>query len=63
MIKIGAALLLAFLIGAACRVFDIPVPSPPKLIGAVLVVAMTVGYTVADLYLVKVEPGPAAQQR
>ena len=39
---------LGFLIGAGCRWFDIPVPSPPKLAGALLVVAMTVGYMVTD---------------
>lgn len=40
--------LLGVAIGAACRWFEIPVPAPPKLIGALLVVAMTVGYLLAD---------------
>lgn len=43
-------LLLAFSIGAACRWFDIPVPAPPRVLGALLVVAMTLGYITADWY-------------
>ena len=45
-ILIGA--FVAFLIGVGCRYFDIPVPSPPVLPGALLVVAMTLGYSVTD---------------
>jgi hypothetical protein len=30
---------------------DVPVPSPPKLLGALLVVAMTVGYMATDKLL------------
>jgi XapX domain-containing protein len=51
MIKTVIGLLLGLLIGVACRWFDVPVPSPPKLIGAVLVVAMTVGYIATDKLL------------
>ena len=51
MTKIFIGLLLGFAIGAGCRWFDIPVPSPPKLVGALLVVAMTVGYAVTDRML------------
>lgn len=46
--KIAMGLILGIAIGAACRWFDIPVPSPPKLVGALLVVAMTVGYLATD---------------
>lgn len=46
--KIAAGIILGILIGAACRWFDVPVPSPPKLVGALLVVAMTVGYLATD---------------
>jgi XapX domain-containing protein len=46
--KMVIGIILGLLIGAACRWFDIPVPSPPKLTGALLVVAMTVGYMVTD---------------
>jgi XapX domain-containing protein len=48
---IGA--LVSFLIGAGCRYFDIPVPSPPVLPGALLVVAMTLGYSVTDRALIR----------
>lgn len=46
--KIVIGLLVGFLIGAGCRFFDIPSPSPPVLPGALLVVAMTLGYTATD---------------
>ena len=39
---------VAFVVGAGCRFFDIPVPSPPVLPGALLVVVMTLGYTITD---------------
>jgi XapX domain-containing protein len=51
MIKTVVGLLLGLSIGIACRWFDVPVPSPPKLIGALLVVAMTVGYIATDKLL------------
>ena len=41
---------LAFLIGVVCRMVDIPLPAPPVLIGALLVVAMTTGYVLTDRY-------------
>jgi XapX domain-containing protein len=49
--KIAIGLLLGFLIGVGCRYFDIPVPSPPVLPGALLVVAMTLGYSSTDRML------------
>ncbi|MEM6682950.1 MAG: DUF1427 family protein [Pseudomonadota bacterium] len=42
-------LLCGFAIGYACRWFDLPLPAPPKLIGACLVVAMTLGFVGADM--------------
>jgi XapX domain-containing protein len=51
MLKTVIALLLGLSIGVFCRWFDVPVPSPPTLIGAVLVVAMTVGYITTDKLL------------
>ena len=53
-------LLLAFFLGAACRWFKLPVPSPPKLLGALLVVATTIGYMAADNYLAKPDEKVAA---
>jgi XapX domain-containing protein len=47
-LKIAIGLVLGFGIGVLCRVAVIPAPAPPVLEGALLVVAMTVGYLVAD---------------
>lgn len=44
-------LLLGCGIGAACRWFDIPVPAPPRIAGALLVVAMTFGFIVTDMLI------------
>ena len=49
MTKTVIGLVLGFLIGAACRRFDVPVPAPPRLVGALLVVAMTLGFLAVDL--------------
>ena len=49
--KAIVGLILGLLIGIGCRCFDVPVPSPPKLLGALLVVAMTVGYMATDKLL------------
>jgi len=35
---------LALCIGIGCRLLDIPLPAPPKVQGALLVVAMTAGF-------------------
>lgn len=48
-------LVLGIIIGAGCRFFDIPSPAPPRLIGALLLVAMTLGFITAGQLL------PAAQ--
>ncbi|MBC8166596.1 MAG: XapX domain-containing protein [Bryobacteraceae bacterium] len=41
------------MIGAGCRFFDVPVPSPPVLPGALLVVVMTLGYSATDRALTR----------
>ena len=51
MIKLAAGIVLGLLIGAGCRWLDIPLPAPPKLMGALLVVAMTLGYMATDRFL------------
>jgi XapX domain-containing protein len=46
--KIVISLILAFGIGVTCRLAGIPVPAPPAIVGALLVLAMTCGYLLAD---------------
>ena len=48
--KSVVGLVLAFALGFACRAFGIPSPAPPLVLGALLVVAMTVGYIAVDQY-------------
>jgi XapX domain-containing protein len=48
--KIILGLLLAFGIGVVCQLTGIPVPAPPVIVGALLVVAMTSGYLLVDYY-------------
>lgn len=52
--KIAIGLVLAFVIGVICRVADIPVPAPPALIGALLVVSMTSGFLIMDRHLARI---------
>lgn len=35
-------------VGGGCRYFDIPSPAPPRIIGALLLIAMTIGVLCAD---------------
>jgi len=51
--KLLLGFVLAFAIGAACRFFQIPVPAPPKLVGALLVLTATLGYVVTDSVLTR----------
>uniref|UniRef100_UPI0010F95208 XapX domain-containing protein n=1 Tax=Parerythrobacter lutipelagi TaxID=1964208 RepID=UPI0010F95208 len=44
----AVGLLLAFVIGYGCRWFGLPLPAPPKLLGALLVITMTVGFLAAE---------------
>lgn len=48
--KVAMGLLLALGIGIACRLAGIPLPAPPALVGALLVLSMTVGYLVTDRF-------------
>jgi XapX domain-containing protein len=48
MVSAAVGLLLGLLVGAGCRWFDIPSPAPPRLIGAALLLAMTLGFVAAD---------------
>jgi XapX domain-containing protein len=49
MLLIG--IVLGLTIGFCCRWFDIPLPSPPSLVGALLVVSMTLGFVTTDRIL------------
>ena len=44
---------LAFAIGAVCRLARIPSPAPNALLGSLLVVAMSVGYIAAERALAR----------
>ena len=58
MVKLALAYVLAFGVGLFCRYFEIPAPAPPVIPGALLVVAMTLGYVVGE----KVAPKKAAPE-
>ena len=49
--KFFIGLLISFSVGVGCRYFDLPVGSPPVLPGALLVLAMTLGYSSTDKLL------------
>ena len=51
MTKAIVGIVLAVLIGAACRWFEVPVPAPNRLLGALLVLAITAGYLATDRIL------------
>ncbi len=51
--KFFLGVLISFAVGVGCRFFDIPVGSPPVIPGAVLVLAMTLGYSSTNALLNK----------
>lgn len=53
MAKLLAGIALALGIGAAARLAGLPAPAPPALVGALVVVAMTLGYVLADRWLAR----------
>ena len=59
MIASIVGLVLGLIVGAGCRFFDIPSPAPPRLIGAGLLLAMTLGFVTADHIL---QPGQTVVQ-
>ena len=61
--KIALAILIAFAIGFACGWFEIPAPAPPTLIGAALVMAMSVGYMTGSKMRTPATVAPAAAIR
>ncbi|MEY2341701.1 DUF1427 family protein [Acidithiobacillus sp. IBUN Pt1247-S3] len=52
-VKPVAGIVVAFLFGFTCRAFGIPSPAPPVIMGAILVMAMTVGTIVMDRVMTK----------
>ncbi len=48
MSRILAGLILALSVGAIARATGLPLPAPPVLVGALLVLAMTLGYEAVD---------------
>jgi XapX domain-containing protein len=49
--KLFIGVVVSFIVGLGCRYFDIPVPSPPLIPGALLVLAMTIGYSSTNAVL------------
>lgn len=39
-----AGVCVGFVIGGMCRWLDIPLPAPPNMVGALLVLTMTLGF-------------------
>ena len=50
--KPAIGVVLAFALGFACRAFGIPSPAPPLILGALLVMTMTVGYIAIDRWMI-----------
>ena len=61
--KILIGLILSFVIGAGCRYFDIPAASPPVIPGALIVLAMTLGYSSMDRLITNKNPKAVATTR
>jgi XapX domain-containing protein len=53
-------LLLGVGIGVACRWFELPLPAPPRIVGALLVVAMSLGFIGTDAVVKRVAASPIA---
>ena len=51
--KFVLGILISFAVGVGCRFFDIPVGSPPVVPGAILLLAMTLGYSSMNAVLNK----------
>jgi XapX domain-containing protein len=50
--KLVIGLFLALCVGVGCRLFGIPLPRRPAILGAAMAVAMASGYTAMDYWLV-----------
>jgi XapX domain-containing protein len=61
-VKIAIGFVLSFIIGGACRYFDIPAASPPMIPGALIVLAMTLGYSSMDRVLMRRDRAAVTKQ-
>ena len=50
-VRVPIGFILAFVIGVVCRLAELPLPAPPAIIGASLVVAMTTGFILVDRFM------------
>lgn len=57
--KTLSGFLIALAIGIVCRLAGLPLPAPPVLLGALLVLSMTLGYVAVDRWLAS---RPASQR-
>jgi XapX domain-containing protein len=48
---VWVGLLVALAIGALVRFLKLPIPSPPTIWGALMVLALTLGYLAADYFI------------
>ncbi|HVC61315.1 MAG TPA: DUF1427 family protein [Acetobacteraceae bacterium] len=44
MLQFIVGIAVGFAVGVVCRWLDIPSPAPPRIIGAVILIAMTLGF-------------------
>ncbi|MCC4586356.1 DUF1427 family protein [Xanthomonas melonis] len=51
--KLVIGLALGMAIGSGCRIAGIPSPAPTAFVGALLVLAMTCGYVLADRFMAR----------
>ncbi|HUG97821.1 MAG TPA: DUF1427 family protein [Gammaproteobacteria bacterium] len=61
--KTALGFLVAFAIGIACRLTDVPLPAPPVLLGALLVATMTAGYVLTDRFMARRAAAPRDNAR
>lgn len=52
MIAAVAGFVLGFVIGSGCQWFELPLPAPERIVGALLVIFMTSGYLATDWIIV-----------
>ena len=52
-LKYLISVLIAFSLGFVCKMWGIPVPAPPMLLGALMIISITLGYMLTDSYLQK----------